>query len=137
MLTVISFSGPKLTTDDLDRVLQEVLDMCAHWYLLGLQLSVSVGTLDRIRAYFSDPIDQLREMLKSWLKSGVNPSWKTLTDALRTQSIGAGRLAEVLEAKFCLVEKAEVDDSTSASDSQPEAPDPVIPTVVVDMLDSK
>jgi len=115
VLTVISFSGPKLTTDDLDHVLQEVLDMCAHWYLLGLRLSVTTGTLDRIRAQFSDPIDQLLEMLKTWLKSGVSTSWKTLTDALRSRSVGANQLAGVLETKYHLLEGAEGNNNTTTS----------------------
>jgi len=39
-----------LTPDDLDCVLQEVRDTSAVWYPLGLRLSVTTGTLDRIRA---------------------------------------------------------------------------------------
>ena len=64
--------------------------MSAQWYQLGLQLKVKTGTLDRIRAQFSDPRDQLLEMLKTWLTTSDNTSWKTLTEALRSRSVGAG-----------------------------------------------
>ena len=103
--------------DDLGQVMEEVLDVSAQWYHLGLQLKVRTGTLDRIRTQFHDPRDQLLEMLKTWLTTSDNTSWKTLTDALRSRSVGASQLAGVLETKYCLVEGTEVDSGTS--DSQP------------------
>ena len=106
-----------MTPDDLDCVLQEVRDTSAHWYPLGLRLSVTTGTLGRIRAHFFDSRDQLQEMLKTWLKTGVNPSWKILIDALR--DVGASQLAEALETKYCLVDRTE-DSDTATSDRWPE-----------------
>ena len=91
--------------------------MAASWYRLGLQLRLMTGTLDTIRAQFSNPIDQLLEMLKTWLNAGGSPSWKTLTDALRSRTVGAIQLAGTLEAKYCLLEGTEA--HTSAA-SQPE-----------------
>ena len=92
--------------DDLGQVMEEVLDVSAQWYHLGLQLKLKTGTLDRIRTQFSDPRDQLLEMLKTWLTTSDNTSWKTLTDALRSRSVGASQLAGVLETKYCLVENS-------------------------------
>ena len=89
-----------LTLDDLGRVLEEIVDVCSQWYPLGLQLKVKIGRLDMIRKQFHDPRDQLREMLKTWLITGDYPSWKTLTVALRGQSVGASPLADILEAKY-------------------------------------
>ena len=76
--------------------------MHTKWYTLGLLLKVSTRTLDRIVISFSDPKRQLREMLKTWLTTSDNPSWKTVTDVLR--SVGTSQLADDLEAKYCLVE---------------------------------
>ena len=105
--------GNMLTLDDLGRVLEEVFDVCAQWYHLGLQLKLRAGTLDRIYAQFrGDPREQLREMLKVWLTTNDNPSWKTLTDALRSRSVEASQLASVLEAKYCPVEETKVDIGT-------------------------
>ena len=112
--------GDKLTSNDLGCVLEEVLDVSAEWYPLGLQLKVRTGTLDRIREQFPHPRDQLLEMLKTWLITSDNTSWKTLIDALRSQSVGASQLARVLETKYYLVEGTEVGTGTYTSESQPE-----------------
>ena len=106
--------------DDLGQVMEEVLDMSAQWYHLGLQLKVRTGTLDRIRTQFHDPRDQLLEMLKTWLTTTENTSWKTLTHALISRSVGASQLGGFLETKYCLVEETEVDCGTSTSDRQSE-----------------
>ena len=90
-----------LTLDDLRLLLEELLDVQTKWYHLGLQLKVSVEKLDRIRKEFPDPRDQLLEMLNAWLTTSDNPSWKTVTDALRSRSVGASLLANILEAKYC------------------------------------
>ena len=81
--------------------------MSADWYDLGLQLKLSIGTLKSIRAEFSAPKHQLRETLNAWLTTGDNPSWKTLTDALRSRMVGASQLAAALEIKYCPVERTE------------------------------
>ena len=103
--------------DDLGCLLEEVVGLSAQWYLLGIQLKVNIGTLDNIQAQFADPKRQLLEMLKAWLTTSDSTNWKTLTNALRSQSVGAGLLAGELEKKYYLVKKAEVVKGTSASDS--------------------
>ena len=82
--------------------------MSAQWYHLGVQLKMRTATLDNIQAQFSDPKRQLLEMLKTWLTTSDNTSWKALTVALRSRSVGANHLAEGLEAKYCLVEETKV-----------------------------
>ena len=86
------------------------MDVVILFYPLGLQLKVRTEILDSIQAQFSDPTLQLREVLKFWLTTADKPSWKTLTDALRSRSVGgshdqsASVLADNLKAKYCLVE---------------------------------
>ena len=116
----LDLSGNKLTLDDLGQVMEEVLDVSAQWYHLGVQLKVRTGTLDNIQAQFPDPKRQLLEVLKTWLTTSDNTSWKTLTDALRSRSVGASQLAGVLETKYCLVEETEPDIVASTSERQPE-----------------
>ena len=96
--------GSILAADDLHLLVYELLDVCAEWYPLGLQLNVKTKTLDRIRRQIPNPRDQLQEMLKVWLITSDKPSWNTLTDALRSRSVGASQLADHLETKYCLVE---------------------------------
>ena len=83
--------------------------MSAEWYDLGLQLKVRIGTLDSIKEDFTAAKHRLREMLKAWLTTGDNPSWKTLIDALRSPVVGASQLAAALETKFCPVKRTELD----------------------------
>ena len=113
-----NLSGNTLTPDDLGQVLEAVMDVAAQWYPLGLQLKVKTGTLDSIRTQFQSPRDQLLEMLKTWLTTSDSHIWRTLIDALRSQSVGAGQLACELEEKYCLVmKKAEVGEGMSTTDS--------------------
>ena len=97
-----------MTPNDLGEVLEEILDISAQWYQLGLQLKLKTGTLDSIQTQFSDPKRQLLEMLKTWLTTSENTSWKALTDALRSRSVGASQLAGVLEAKYAPVKETKV-----------------------------
>ena len=106
---ILNLSGNKLTLDDPGKVMKEVLDVSAQWYHLGVQLKLRTGTLDNIQAQFPDPKRQLLEMLKTWLTTSDNTSWKTLIAALRSQSVGASQLAGVLEKKYFVVEPTEVD----------------------------
>ena len=137
--SISCLSGNKLTLDNIGQVMEEVLDVSAQWYHLGVQLKVRIGTLDSIRTQFQNPKDQLLEMLKTWLTSSDNTSWKTLTDALKSRSVGASQLAGVLETKYSLVERMLVMD-TSPSDGHPNRailPSPVspVPTVISQQSD--
>ena len=93
------------------------MDVAAHWYPLGLQLNVKTGTLDGIRTQFQSPRDQLLETLKTWLTNSDDPSWRTLTDALRSRSVGAIQLAGDLETKYCPVEGTDINKGRFDSDS--------------------
>ena len=95
------------------------MDVSAQWYPLGLQLKVKTGTLDSIRTQFQNPRDQLLEMLKTWLNTSDNASWTTLTDALRSRSVGACQLAAALGTKYCLGKETEVHTGAMARKSIP------------------
>ena len=128
--------GNKLTSDDLGHVLEEVLDVAAQWYNLGLKLKVRTGRLNCIRAEFNTPENQLREMLNAWLTAGDNPSWKTLIDALRSKMVGASQLAATLETKYCPVEKSELDvGDHSETVFPPSAVSEPLPTVMSQQTD--
>ena len=92
-----------LLVEEIDHafLLDELVNVREQWYPLGLQLKVSTEMLDRVRAQFPDPKDQLPEMLKTWLTTGDNTSWKFLTDALKSRSVGGYEIAVYLESKYC------------------------------------
>ena len=117
-------------------MLQEVLDVSAEWYDLGLQLKVRVGTLDNIRTDFVAAKHQLREMLKAWLTTGDYPSWKTLIEALRSPVVGASQIAAALETKYCRVERTECNVGGHPETVFPPSPvfEP-LPTVMLQQTD--
>ena len=90
-----------LSVNELGLVQEESFNARTKWYDLGLMLKVPVNSLDSIRSQFEDKSEQLREMLKSWLKSTHKPSWVCLVNALRCQAVGEMKLAEALEEKYC------------------------------------
>ena len=87
--------------DDLDLLLEELVNVCERWYPLGLQLKVRPEMLERIREQFPDSKDQLQEMLKTWLATSDNTSWKALIDAVKSRSVYASGMADYLESKYC------------------------------------
>ena len=100
-----------LTLDDLGLLLKELVIVSPKWYHLGLLLKMRPDILDSIRIQFFNFNDQLLEMLKAWLTTSDNTSWKTLIDALRSENFEEHRLAIDLEKKYCLVEGTEVHES--------------------------
>ena len=125
---ISDYSGNKLTSDDLGCVLEGVLDAAAQWYNLGLKLKVRTTTLDSIQEDFTATQHRLREMLKAWLTTGDNPSWKTLIDALRSPVVGASQLAAALVTKYCSVERTDLDVGGHPETVFPSSP--VLPTVM-------
>ena len=87
-------AGQQLIVNDLPVVMEELNDARAKWYDIGLQLHMSVGTLDAIKEQYDDPSHCLRETLKTWLKTCPSlPTWKNIVDALRCSTVGEVRLA--------------------------------------------
>ena len=95
--------GNKLIVNDLHLLLEELMDVRSQWYDLGLYLGIQ--TVKRIRVQFPDSRDRLLEVLKTWLTTSDNTSWKTLTDALRSPKVRANGLAGDLEGKYCLTKE--------------------------------
>ena len=92
--------------DDLGLLLEELMDVYGEWDELGLRLRLGHETLVAIiQQHASDPINRLLEMLKTWLTTSDNTSWKALTDVLRSRRVRANRLAGGLERKYCLTKE--------------------------------
>ena len=87
-----------LTVDDLAEVQRKVWEGRAKWYNIGLELGLTVGTLDAIQLTNKHDVDEcFRAMLKEWLrKSEPFPTWSNLAKALRAPPVGLEQLAEQL-----------------------------------------
>lgn len=97
-------AGQKLSVDDLPVVREELNKVRAKWYDVGMQLGVSVDTLNAIRKqHLNDPSDCLREILTTWLKAyHPPPTWDKLLKVLKTKTVDEAMLAADLECKYCL-----------------------------------
>ena len=85
--------------DNLALVQRALWEGRAKWYNIGLELGLTVGTLDAIQETNHHHTDHcFRDTLKEWLSRGdLHPSWSSLATALRAQPVGLGHLAEQLQ----------------------------------------
>ena len=72
------------------------------WYHIGIQMGLQPATLDGIE--LKHPADVQRrcgEVFKEWIcRSEQNPTWMTLIEILRGESVGERKLANELEILF-------------------------------------
>jgi len=88
--------------EDLSEVRGALYEACAKWYDIGIELKLSIGTLNTIREDFPQAADCLREICIHWLKhTDPRPSWTALSVALESPPVGEGHLAQRLRAKYC------------------------------------
>ena len=114
-------AGQQLSVNDLPVVMEELNDTRVKWYDIGLQLRMSVGTLDAIKEQYDDLSHCLRETLKTWLKTCPSPpTWNNIIDALRSSTVGEVRLAEDLEQKYCSTQHASTHHHAPPLPSQPD-----------------
>ena len=125
MIFHCQLAGQQLSINDLLVVMEELNDVRAKWYNIGLQLRMSVGTLDAIKEQYDDLSHSLRETLKTWLKTSPSaPTWTNIVDALRSGTVGEVRLAADLQRKYCL--SIPVSD-TSVIGQPSTPPHPIVP----------
>ena len=71
------------------------------WQNVGLQLKLEPGTLKAIESnHPKSSQDCLREMLSTWLKVDLRPTWHTLCGVLCNETVGEKQLASNLVAKY-------------------------------------
>ena len=82
--------------------MEELNNISTKWNNLGLQLGVSVGTLNAIKKDYNSTSDCLRETLTTWLKTCPSPpTWSNIAGTLKSSTVGEVRLATNLEWKYC------------------------------------
>jgi len=105
-MVLITHTALQLSADDLGDVYEEIFEAHSKWYFIGLRLKLSVNTLDGIKAqYGSELAECFCEMLKRWLtRVDPLPTWKSLDEALNSQSVDKPLLALQVMANHCLPE---------------------------------
>ena len=95
-------AGQQLSIDDdLAVLLEELINVRAKWYNIGMKLGVRVGRLDAIRTQYNDPSDCLRETLAAWLRACPTTTWSKVVEALNSAAVDEGKLATSLKRKYC------------------------------------
>ena len=81
----------------------------ASWYNIGLELDIPHTELDIFEKKHSDVSDSLREVLKHWLDTAVDPppSWEAVVAALRSRIVNKWFVASQLESKYCAPHKTD------------------------------
>jgi len=88
--------------EDISEVRGTLYEARAKWHDIGIELKLSVGTLNAIREDFPLAADCLKEMCINWLKRiNPSPSWAALAKALESPPVGEGHLAQQLRDKYC------------------------------------
>ena len=72
------------------------------WYHVGIQLGLPPITLTGIERQYQNDIRRcMNEVFYEWISRGEgDPTWRTLIDTLRADSISEGQLASELEGTF-------------------------------------
>ena len=77
-------------------------------------------TLDCFKQSYSDPSDSIREILKYWLDTAVDPrpSWEAVITALRSPIVDKKSVAGQLESKYCTPVRQKMKESNSPNDME-------------------
>ena len=92
---------------------------------------------------YRDPSDSMREMLKHWLQTAINPrpTWRAVVTALRSRSVDEQSVAEQLESKYCISAQPVVHESNSPVKEEKsecvEAHDQITDKIVQSLPDSE
>ena len=93
----------KHTEPSLKVLLNELYPVRASWYNIGLQLDIPYTTLECFKQNYSDQLELMREMLKEWFKTAIDPppSWEAVVTALRSPAVNEMCVAVQLKEKYC------------------------------------
>ena len=91
-----------LGVDDLSTVLTEIIEARSRSYYVGLGLGVPPPILESIRTTHVDQQDRLLHTVKYFLEhANPEPTWRAISDALKSPLVDLPRLAQTIEEKYC------------------------------------
>ena len=101
----------------------ELYPVRASWYNIGLQLDIPHTTLDCFKQNYSDQSDLMREVLKHWLDTAVDPppAWEVVVTALNSPTVDKKKLADQLKSKYCVAEQFIMEVTNSSTKVEKEA----------------
>ena len=113
MTSHYQLAGQQLSEKDLLNIMEELADVRAKWYNIGLGLGLGVGTLNCIKTENSNASDCLRETLMKWLSTyPPPPAWSKVVETLKTKTVDEAKLAAELEKKYSPMQDTSVVPTT-------------------------
>ena len=102
--------------------MNELYEVRAKWYDVGVQLRMTTHDLDAIQTQYQNSPDMpnvcLRQMLSVWLTKEVPspPTWQRVVEALSSPTVDKPRLAQRIRQTYCCSQEA---DSDPVKDKKP------------------
>ena len=92
-----------LNPNDIATLVNELHEVKAKWYDLGVQLRMKIHDLDAIEIECLKNCDRcLIKMLSSWLsQTDHSPTWQIVVDALSSPAIGNQNAANRIHQVYC------------------------------------
>lgn len=88
-----------LGPDDAINILEELLEAQNQSRFLGLKLNVPEHVVEAIHTKYHDPKERLYNVLVQYLNTTqMEPTWRTIVDALRSPAVNLPQLAKKVEA---------------------------------------
>jgi len=117
LLHFLSYIFLAFTVSSLKVLLNALYPVRASWYNIGLELDIPHTELDCFERKYSVQLDLMREMLKHWLKTAVNPhpTWEAVITALRSPLVNEKMVAAQLESKYCALVQHVMEVSNSST----------------------
>ena len=83
-------------------VLEEILEAQTRARFIGLKLKLPKHVVDGIHTKYSDPQEHLYYVIEEYLKQvDPTPTWRAISDALRSPLVNLPHLAKRIEDKHC------------------------------------
>ena len=79
-------------------VLEELLDAQHQSYVLGLKLKLPLHDVESIHLTYLQPRDRLLQVIIAFTQQAANPTWRTITNALKNPVLNLPNLAKRVEA---------------------------------------
>ena len=95
-----------LTPDDAGKVVEELLDAQNKSFVLGLRLNLPTCEVEAIHSKHADPRSSLLHVIIAFPRQAEpRPTWKALTDALKSRMVNLPALAMKLERAYLSTSK--------------------------------
>ena len=92
-LKPFAMQGSQLTEDDYADVLDALWAARVKWYNIGVRFKIKPSDLDPINMEM-DVDTKLQKMIRVWLNSGRNCTWKAVVEALSHHTVDMLKVAK-------------------------------------------